>query len=284
LLQAYVPNQGDGWGWMLERLAQVAEHGLPGDDFAPEGRLGRRTGELHVALSGVSLPSFAPEPLSESFANAQVTRAERAAKDAAMLLGERAAVLPPSVQRALPAIREALHHPAGQMAGFRAEIGGMRTRVHGDYHLGQTLRTLDDDWEIIDFEGEPARPVGERRQKLSVLKDVAGMLRSFSYARGAVERATQSEDARLRLARWEQGAREAFVSEYRASIAEANFPLVPMDDAAFAPATSAWEFDKAVYEIVYEARNRPDWLEIPLRSLFPDILAQASDATGAAPA
>lgn len=284
LIQAFVPNHGDGWSWMLGRLAAMTHEARLVADFAPERRLGQRTGELHLALASITAPSFAPESLQASFAEEQIVRAALASREAAALIAERAQALPPTISSALPDIIEALRNPLARVDGFRAEIGGVRARVHGDYHLGQTLRTLDDDWEIIDFEGEPARPVSERRQKVSALKDVAGMLRSFAYARGAAERAASTEDAAVRLAQWERGARRAFISGYRDVLAAAGLPLAPNDNAAFARATGAWEFDKAVYEIVYEARNRPEWLEIPLRSLLPDRFAQASDATGAAPA
>jgi maltose alpha-D-glucosyltransferase/alpha-amylase len=148
------------------------------------------------------------------------------------------------------------------------------------------LRTPGGDWVIIDFEGEPARSLEERRQRASVLKDVAGMLRSFAYARGAAERsAGDSADpaARSRLVAWEIGARDAFLNGYRQALAATELRFVPEDDAAFANALAAWELDKALYEVAYEVRNRPDWLEIPLRSLLPDLLDQAADAAGGAP-
>jgi maltose alpha-D-glucosyltransferase/alpha-amylase len=173
------------------------------------------------------------------------------------------------------------------VAGYAAESGVAYVRVHGDYHLGQTLRTADDDWTIIDFEGEPARPVAERRQRLSALKDVAGMLRSFAYARGFAERSLGAEPsaaAKTRLAAWEQGARAAFIAGYRQAVATATHPLVPAGDAGFARALAAWELDKALYEIAYEARNRPDWIDIPLRGLLPGLIGQTGEAAGGAPA
>ena len=127
---------------------------------------------------------------------------------------------------------------------------------------------------LIDFEGEPARPVAERRQKSSALKDVAGMLRSFAYARGVAARAAAASgrpgDAR-RLAAWELLARQAFLAGYRDAIRASPVPLVPMDDDAFMEALAAWELDKALYEIAYEVRNRPDWVELPVLSLLPHL-------------
>jgi maltose alpha-D-glucosyltransferase / alpha-amylase len=171
--------------------------------------------------------------------------------------------------------------------GYRDELNTRRIRVHGDYHLGQTLRTPDSDWVIIDFEGEPARSLEERRQRASVLKDVAGMLRSFAYARGAAERSaggSTDRAARNRLEVWEIGARRAFLAGYRQALAATPLRLVPEEDAAFAQALAAWELDKALYEVAYEARNRPDWLELPLCSLLPGLLDQAADSAGGAPA
>jgi maltose alpha-D-glucosyltransferase/alpha-amylase len=186
----------------------------------------------------------------------------------------------------LPAAIAGLRALAERVNGYRDELNTLRIRVHGDYHLGQTLRTPDGDWVIIDFEGEPARPLEERRQRASVLKDVAGMLRSFAYARGAAERAADgaaNRAASRRLEAWETGARRAFLEGYRQALAATEMRLVPEDDKAFGRALAAWELDKALYEVAYEARNRPDWLELPLRSLLPDLLDQAAD-TGGAPA
>jgi maltose alpha-D-glucosyltransferase/alpha-amylase len=270
LVQAFVPNDGDGWSWMLNRLAAIAAGEIERDvEMRAEQLLGRRTGELHVALSQLTSPEFAPEPVSEKQVTREMERIADEADDAvAMLEGADAAV------QAL--LKEPLEVVTGRMrrqaaaavSGLHEEAGLPRIRVHGDFHLGQTLRTRDDDWMIIDFEGEPARPVAERRRKTSPLRDVAGMLRSFSYARGAAERALPSDDRSgpAQLAQWESAAREAFVAGYRAAVTAAPLPLVPSDNAAFARALAAWELEKAIYEIGYEVRNRPDWLDLPLRA------------------
>jgi maltose alpha-D-glucosyltransferase/alpha-amylase len=194
--------------------------------------------------------------------------------------------LPEQLMTRLPEAIAGLRALAERADGYRDELNTARIRVHGDYHLGQTLRTPDGDWAIIDFEGEPARSLAERRQRASVLKDVAGMLRSFAYARGAAERAAEASavpdrEARDRLAVWESGARRAFLEGYRQALAAAAMRFVPDDDEAFARALAAWELDKALYEVAYEARNRPDWLELPLRSLLPDLVDQAADSAGA---
>ena len=271
LAQVFVPNLGDGWTWMQQRLRKLGEGSeLPTlDRGSPEWSLGRRTGELHVALSRVDQPGFAPEPVSDVAAD--VRRVQGAVADVVSLLQANEAGLPAWLRGSLPSIVAGLRKMSSRVEGFRAETATRRIRVHGDFHLGQTLRTPDGDWMLIDFEGEPARPVAERRQKSSALKDVAGMLRSFAYARGVADRAAgsgRSGDGR-RLAAWELLARQAFLAGYRDAIRASPVPLVPMDDDAFMEALAAWELDKALYEIAYEVRNRPDWVELPVRSLLP---------------
>jgi maltose alpha-D-glucosyltransferase/alpha-amylase len=289
LAQGFVPNLGDGWTWMLQRLTGVARGTIDpsADRFAAERALGRTTGELHVALGAVQDPAFVPEPTDDAAIDADARRTRAAIDQTVRLLQERRRHLPDELASRLPEAIVGLRALAGRGQGYRAEVDTRRIRVHGDYHLGQTLRTPDGDWTIIDFEGEPARSLAERRQRTSVLKDVAGMLRSFDYARGAAERAADpppDRAARGRLEAWEAGARLAFLEGYRQAIVATPTRFVPQDEEAFARALAAWELDKALYEVAYEARNRPDWLELPLRSLLPDLIDQAADAAGGAPA
>ena len=289
LLQAFAPNVGDGWSWTAQRLADIAAGGIDATEggFAPERLLGRRTGELHVALSTIADDDFAAVAGEEETIQAHMRHIQAAVGHAATLLWERRAYLPEPLRDDVPRLIDGLRRAETRAEGFRDELRTRRIRVHGDFHLGQTLRTPDADWAIIDFEGEPARPVAERRRKTSALKDVAGMLRSFGYARGAAERAAAARggaEVGSRLAEWEAGARGAFLEGYREALADAPVPLAPLNDAAFSRAVSAWELDKALYEIAYEARNRPDWLELPLRGLVTEALDQPADATGAAPA
>lgn len=129
-------------------------------------------------------------------------------------------------------------------------------RVHGDYHLGQVLSVPARGWVLLDFEGEPMRPLAEREQPDCTVRDVAGMLRSLDYVAGAV-RLVHGLDAST----WARDARAAFLEGYTSTA------QIPADDAAFAVLLAAFEADKAVYEAVYEARNRPDWLPIPLGAL-----------------
>jgi trehalose synthase-fused probable maltokinase len=286
LAQEFVANTGDGWTWMLERLAGVATGNLETEQFAAERLLGRRTGELHVALGEIQEPEFRPEITDRVAFDEDARRTRAAIEETILLLQERKGQMPEHLLTRLPDAIAGLRTLAERATGYRDQLNTLRIRVHGDYHLGQTLRTPDGDWVIIDFEGEPARPLEERRQRASVLKDVAGMLRSFAYARGAGERAADAaanSAVRSRLEAWETGARRAFLEGYRQALAATEMRLVPEDDEAFGRALAAWELDKALYEVAYEARNRPNWLELPLRSLLPDLLDQEAD-TGGAPA
>ncbi len=271
LAQAFVPNLGDGWSWMLRRLRELTgpESAVALDYASPERLLGRRTGEMHVALSRVAEPEVAAETATSESIQADIARVRRAVGQTVSLLQESEAMLPEPLRAGLPSIASGLEDATSRAEGFGAEAETVRIRVHGDYHLGQTLRTPQEDWVIIDFEGEPARPVAERRQKTSALKDVAGMLRSFAYARGAAERNQVAASAPL--ASWETEARQAFLEGYREAVLEAPMALVPADDREFAAALAAWELDKALYEVAYEVRNRPDWVELPLRSLLPRL-------------
>jgi maltose alpha-D-glucosyltransferase/alpha-amylase len=215
-------------------------------------------------------PAFAPEPITEADAAAWEGILIARLRQTAALLRERQVELAPDLRRRIDAFTAALPDLERRAAGFHALVGCVKTRVHGDYHLGQVLRTPDDDWVIIDFEGEPARTIAERRAKRSPLKDVADMNRSFGYARGAALRQlpTPTADGVAQLAAWETTARAAFVAGYRATIARTSLSLAPTADERFAAALAAWELDKALYEIAYELGNRPDWLALPLDALL----------------
>ncbi|MDQ2652962.1 MAG: hypothetical protein M3Z20_07945 [Chloroflexota bacterium] len=269
LATGFVPHRADGWTWLLARLQEVAAGGE--FDIGPERLLGQRTAEMHLALAMAGNEAFTPEISTSGDVEQNQARTRAAFQQAADIIRERADALPPETQNAMPAIVAALQRAEADVAGYDVELGLPRIRTHGDLHLGQTLRT-DDDWVILDFEGEPARPVEERRLRASVLKDVAGMLRSFAYARGAASLALPEAGRTLaesRLLEWESAARAAFLDGYRQTSSDAGMALVPESDDGFARALRAWELDKALYEVGYEARNRPNWLAIPLAALAP---------------
>ncbi|HWD70111.1 MAG TPA: hypothetical protein VG293_07930, partial [Solirubrobacteraceae bacterium] len=139
-------------------------------------------------------------------------------------------------------------------------IGGKSIRIHGDYHLGQTLHT-ERGWTLLDFEGEPARPLNARRQKRSPLRDVASMLRSFSYATWAVklQRGFEAPED------FEERARSAFLDAYFTTVDPA---LLPTGQAQISSLLSTFELEKALYELQYELDNRPDWVPIPVAGLL----------------
>jgi maltose alpha-D-glucosyltransferase/alpha-amylase len=155
---------------------------------------------------------------------------------------------------------------AAQTTGFDRLVGRSKIRVHGDLHLGQILVTPEREFLVLDFEGEPRRSIAERRLKTSPMKDVAGMLRSFSYARGAAEReeAPSAIPSPADLIRWERGVRKAFLDSYLTTSRQGQARFLPVSNDDVRQAIAAWELDKALYEILYELDNRPDWLAIPL--------------------
>ncbi|TAN20787.1 MAG: hypothetical protein EPN33_13435 [Acidobacteria bacterium] len=239
VLQNFIPNHGDGWEYAIERL-RTGEN--PEALLADLELLGRRTAELHAALASIAAEAdFTPEPIS----TADLERwRERALVGAAAAAPEDAALL-----------RHWCARMGAGETGLEGLLGCQTIRIHGDYHLGQVLKTAGD-FYLFDFEGEPARPLAERRRKGTVMQDVAGMLRSFGYAAHAAARPD-----------WEGPAREAFLGGYRSALALAPVRLVPEDDAAFTRACSFFECEKAVYELAYERNCRPDWAGIPLAAL-----------------
>src|SRR5712692_10226054 len=167
-------------------------------------------------------------------------------------------MLPSAINSTARGRPSATHDLREALAGLR---GRQKIRHHGDLHFGQTLRRADGEWVIIDFEGEPLRPLAERRLKHTPLRDVAGILRSLEYA--AVS--AQPPGGETGVEAWQRAAAEAFLGGYRAVTAGAAF--TPASDAAFRPALAVFEVEKAAYEIVYEANHRPDWIAIPRRGL-----------------
>jgi trehalose synthase-fused probable maltokinase len=208
-------------------------------------RLGRTTAHLHLALAS-GTGDFASEPI----APADLDAWRQAIRDEVRRAKEALAAHDVEIDR------NALER---HVDGINALEGALKTRHHGDYHLGQVLERQDGSFVIIDFEGEPAKPLAERREKRSPLRDVAGMLRSFDYARHAAL-GTSSQAQSKRAADWYAAARAAFLGAYLET-ARSNPRLLPSDVEA---PLAALELEKAAYEVLYELNNRPDWLRIPL--------------------
>ncbi len=290
LLQAYVPNQGDAWEYTLAYLErvlaerQVAPEGAPPPDhgaFMTLMRLlGQRTAEMHMAFAQAPADdaAFAPEPLSAEDRNTLRAGTEDTVRTTLALLRERSGSLAEGAQADAAQLLEREAALAARIAALDGEAppNQSKTRFHGDYHLGQVL-VARNDFVIIDFEGEPARPFEERRAKGSPLRDVAGMLRSFNYARwSALRRVAQNAEDLARLgataSQWEDQVRAAFLGGYLETLALAGGQ--PIDEALLA----LFEIDKALYELRYELNNRIDWVQVPLQGLLA-LAGPASSAT-----
>jgi maltose alpha-D-glucosyltransferase/alpha-amylase len=305
MLQGLIANQGDGWEWTLEELERFYEthilEAVPTGELLRPGRaelppgvrrasafaldrmgiaidaacvLGRRTAEMHLALASSSTnPAFTAEPISAEYLenlrkgiNLQAAEAYNLLKKSMSTLAddtvELAALLLSRRTRTLsePWISETL------------SIDGQRTRIHGDYHLGQVLR-VKTDFFILDFEGEPARPLEVRRAKHSPLKDVAGMLRSFNYAAWSalMKHVTRRPEDQARVGPWarlwEQSVTAEFLHAYHGTAGIAG--LLPSEDAAIHALLDLYLLEKAFYELLYELNNRPDWVRIPLMGIAP---------------
>jgi maltokinase len=247
ILQEFLDGAHDGWELTLDELATDPEGLL---DRVED--LGVVIGELHTALgSDNSDPDFAPvEPSAESLSilYADVDeQIERVFLD----LPDTEATAP--IQGRGQDVREKLSLLA------HATVGGRVIRTHGDLHLGQTMLSTRG-WVVLDFEGEPARPLLERRRKRSPLRDVAGMLRSFAYAAsaGELQRGTPAPEG------WEDRTREAFLAGYFGAV---DAGLLPPGEANARTLLTVFELEKAVYELRYELNNRPDWVGIPVAGI-----------------
>lgn len=298
MLQGLVANQGDGWKWTLEELERYYESCATIDPSASKrvsseqnvtreaesarehagiyleaaATLGRRTAEMHLALASSQEDAFRVETISGS-------EIEELSRD----LGVHAARVMELLKENLSRLPDDAVEMAGLLLSRRREIISrfhkltaaqttlMRTRVHGDYHLGQVLRTKAD-FVILDFEGEPARSLTERRQKQSPLKDVAGMLRSFSYAAfsSLTKHTTRRPEDQAQMEPWTQlwisAVSEEFLRSYKTVVAGDS--IVPANAKDFQLVLDVYVLDKALYELGYELNNRPDWVRIPLTGIL----------------
>ncbi|AEU35513.1 maltose alpha-D-glucosyltransferase [Granulicella mallensis] len=305
-LQAFAANEGDGWSWFSEELIrfyesvanspQPASYGKPasflveaeipldaqehaGFSLEAAALIGTRTAQMHLALA---------TPTDDAAFTAEITAAKDLALDSARIREQVEHTLG-ALKRNLAAIPDDLVDGAALLLSHRSELlkrtqslaaaapeaFGQRIRSHGDYHLGQLLH-VKSDFLIVDFEGEPARPLEERRLKQSPLKDVAGMLRSFSYAsRSTLDRYTQRRpEHSVTLAGWaslwENAVSTKFLQAYRDAIHAAGTQgesLLPKSSQADTM-LRALLLEKSLYELLYELNNRPDWLHIPLSGLL----------------
>ncbi len=300
MMQSMVQNQGDAWvltlgvvGQYFERVltekltlpkikfpSPTEEIVLP-PEFAsalgaayPERvrQLGQRTAEMHLALaSDRTDPAFRPEPFSALYQRSVYQSMRNGLRRTFQLLARQVKNLSgealEDAQVMLGREREILDRMARVMG---RRIAAEKIRVHGDYHLGQVLDT-GRDFVIIDFEGEPARPISERRLKRSALRDVAGMLRSFHYAAyTALAQQNSVRDVDIPTAApwadlWYQAVSRIFLQSYLSAAGHAGF--LPRDPSDFALLLDAYLLDKAVYEVGYELNNRPDWIRVPLRGI-----------------
>jgi maltose alpha-D-glucosyltransferase / alpha-amylase len=302
VLTAFVRNQGEAWTQALDYMSRFLEDSVMGSAAAsPQGpatpgsehnlffftlarQLGRRTAQMHCALCpdtelGAVDPAFAPEPTTAADLEAWRMAAHAGADRAIAALERAGSQLP-----------EGGREPAAQLLADRDVLTGVidalipstltaaKTRFHGDYHLGQVL-VVQNDFTIIDFEGEPLRSVEQRRAKSSPLRDVAGMLRSFEYAAAAGLRQMADISASLRpvaercAVQWRVTAADAFMTGYLAEMT--GCPSLPAEPEGARRLIDFFTLEKALYEIEYELANRPGWVVIPLTGVL-DIIAANS--------
>jgi maltose alpha-D-glucosyltransferase/alpha-amylase len=268
VLQRWIENDGDGWTRMLSWLRRCLEARRTPRSLEHDVRLlGRTTAELQAALAcDPADPAFAPEPVTRADVDAWRSAAQAQAERTRALLERHVTGWPPDTRAAGESLLRLWDRLGARLGAAVADpvSDWQKARVHGDYHLGQTLKTPNG-FAIIDFEGEPARPLAERRQKHCVLKDVAGMLRSFDYA---VEVAADGvPDAAGRLRAWAP-LREWFLAGYGDTMARERPALLPSTERERLRWLGHFEVEKALYELDYEINNRPAWAHVPLRGML----------------
>jgi len=280
VVQEFAASLDDGWSYvrgLLRDLLRSRRSSTAGSRALLDDcrRLGQITGMLHAALSRpAGDEAFAPQPVSSEdlaeWRNALHRQVDAAAEllQAELTAGRLDTVVAPAARVVVDRARS-LGDRASRFLEATSGDAGARIRHHGDYHLGQVLRKANGDFVILDFEGEPARPLPERRRRHSPLRDVAGMLRSFSYAAAltAKEDLVGESAARVEGTAVELGAplRTAFLEGYF-SAAPAS-PILPAEKSTREGLLRVFEVEKAFYELVYEINNRPAWVWIPLSAI-----------------
>jgi maltose alpha-D-glucosyltransferase/alpha-amylase len=241
--------------------------------------LGRRTAEMHLALASYSEnAAFAPEQISPEYLyDLRLSVDEQASRALETLERSFSQLQPQAAELARPVVdlQEEIFGPP--LAFEDARKLGWCTRIHGDYHLGQVL-VVDEDFVILDFEGEPARPLAQRRAKHSPLKDVAGMLRSFSYAAHASLMANAENSSSLSpwAEFWEQSVSAEFLQAYRQVVGDS--PMLPSEGSSLQRLLDMYLLEKALYELRYELNNRPAWVAIPLMGILGLPQARTAEA------
>lgn len=306
LAQTFVANRGNAWDYTLEQLSRYIngilaldhrkeEAGQPAHDRSNQEPttsdlllgyrdsahlLGQRTGELHIALAQPSdEAAFTPEPCATSYVQSRVHAMQQSATQALALLRRRLPSLSVTDQEQAQKILEQESPLLSRLATLaRQPLSALRIRCHGDYHLGQVLYT-GEDFVIIDFEGEPAKPLAERRAKCLPMVDLAGMIRSFHYAAHVALRTGEARRPHLPasldlvswMEHWYRTVRTAFLRGYRTTAGQA--PFSPQSPDEFNLLLDVQMLDKAMYELTYELNNRPDWVGIPLTGLLHSMSA-----------
>ncbi len=285
VLHEFVTNEGNAWQMTVARLRGAFEQVLASSNASAEGvadhgsnffglaeKLGQRIAELHLALVGdEKTPEFCPEPFSSFHQKSIYQRARTMLQRSFDRLARAQSSATPHVASLIEQVliaRGFIDQRLNRVTKLRTEV--QRIRTHGDLHLGQILFT-GQDFLIVDFEGEPARPLHERRYKRCALRDVMGVLRSFDYAVSSELRGERyREEDYLKLNAWAQGFLEHtgkhLVAAYFARAEGAVF--LPTEPGVKEALMEFFEFEKVIYEIRYELENRPDWLELPLTGLL----------------
>ena len=294
-LHEFILNEGDAWtsvqAHLGEYFAAAASEPAGGQPSVPDAAsrlaatdakearaLGKVTGALHMALAKAAAPALEPQRITpedlrvwREVMDGRLDRTKAALAAALDALPADVRQLARDALEAAPRLGAALD----RLYALRAERVD-KIRIHGDYHLGQVLRA-DGDYVIVDFEGEPGRPLADRRARECALRDVAGMLRSFAYAaRAAMLRAVDVAGGDAQLAdrltpwakAWEQDVRAAFLDGYLSETRERGAVFLPRDREVMEAVLRALELDKVVYEVDYEVNHRPTWARIPLEALL----------------